>query len=134
MPLEFSVGAIVVHGDNYLLLKYGAGHWGFVKGNVEKGETAEETARREIKEETGISIVVFVKGFKEKEEYFYRKEGEIIHKEVVYLLGETPETNVTLSKEHTAFAWLPYEQAMNTLTHRQSKEILKKVQDYLKNH
>ena len=45
------------------------GHWGFVKGHVEDNETEKETALRELKEETGLSKVEFIEGFKEKTHY-----------------------------------------------------------------
>ena len=64
MPREKSAGAIIFRTENgikyYLLLHYAPsepgkrGQWGFAKGHVEEGETEEETARREVAEETGI--------------------------------------------------------------------------------
>jgi len=134
MPQEFSVGVVLYREKDFLLLHYESGHWGFVKGNTEKDETAEETARRELKEETGIDAAFFVKDFKEKEEYFYKKEGKTVHKEVIYFLAETKEKDVTLSEEHIGYKWLPFEEAMQLLTFSQSKEILKKVHDYLRYH
>ena len=41
--------------NEFLLLNYPQGHWDFVKGKVEEGETPHKTALRETKEETGIS-------------------------------------------------------------------------------
>ena len=61
---EKSCGAIIIHKtnkDNYkvLLVKNHNGrYWSFPKGHVEKGETEEETAIREIKEETGLDVEI----------------------------------------------------------------------------
>jgi len=134
MPQESSIGIILFNKNKYLLLNYEAGHWGFPKGNKEKYETDEETARRELKEETGITAIIIPKEFQEKEEYFYKKEGKTIHKEVLYVLAETQETNVTLSKEHTDYKWVTYEEAMNLLTFSQGKELLKKAEEFKKYH
>jgi len=61
------------HGTNrFLLLNYPQGHWDFVKGKVEEGETLHETALRETKEETGISDIEFIDGFEESVEYDFR--------------------------------------------------------------
>ena len=57
MEHEKSCGAVIFRVGNatkYLLLHYEAGHWDFVKGHSEKGESEEETVRREILEETGL--------------------------------------------------------------------------------
>ena len=82
---ERSAGAVLFRDDTsgnlFLLLNYPSGHWDFVKGNIEKGETMRETVIREIREETGIHDVSFVDGFEDKVEYHYQREGELIHKE-----------------------------------------------------
>ena len=81
---ERSAGAIIYRespsGNLYLLLNYPSGHWDFVKGNIEKGETLKQTVLREIKEETGISDVSFVEGFENKIEYHYQRDGELVRK------------------------------------------------------
>ncbi len=134
MAQEHSVGIILFNKEQYLLLRYASGHWGYVKGNVEGKEEAEETARRELKEETGITTVFFVKGFLESEEYFYKKEGKTVHKRVEYFLGETQETEVTLSKEHKDFAWLSYQEAINRLSFAAGKELLRKAEEFKRYH
>ena len=58
---EKSCGAIVYrkyHGNTEILLikHINSGHWSFPKGHVEGNETEEETAKREIMEETGIDV------------------------------------------------------------------------------
>ena len=56
---EKSCGAVVflktLEETKYLLLQYEAGHWDFVKGNVEPEESEKETVLRELQEETGIT-------------------------------------------------------------------------------
>lgn len=54
--------------------------WGFPKGKVEEGEGETETARREVAEETNLSEVSFVEGFKEKEKYLFKKGVNLLIK------------------------------------------------------
>jgi 8-oxo-dGTP pyrophosphatase MutT (NUDIX family) len=70
---EKSCGAVVFFRNvqlKYLLLQYEAGHWDFVKGNVEPNESETDTVLRELKEETNLDVenvdylidMVFVRG------------------------------------------------------------------------
>ncbi len=135
MPVEKSCGAIVFRGDGqerrYLVLHYEEGHWDFPKGHVEKGEDEKATARRETREETGTGDLVFVSGFRERIEYFYKSEGRTMHKEVFFFLARTLTENVTLSHEHVGFAWLPYTKALGKLTYENAKVVLRKAHDFL---
>lgn len=49
-----SAGGIVIHENGLLMLKKKNGDWVLPKGRIEKGETLEETALREVKEETNV--------------------------------------------------------------------------------
>ncbi len=135
MPFERSSGIIVfrrVRGKiYYLLLHYGLGHWGFSKGHIEKGETLQETAKRELKEETGIKEVKIIPGFKEWFKYFFKRKQENIFKVVTYFLGETKGEKVKISFEHTGYKWLTYKEALKQLTFKNTKDILKKANDFL---
>jgi 8-oxo-dGTP pyrophosphatase MutT (NUDIX family) len=134
MKYEYSAGIIVFRKDDgikYLLLHYDKDYWGFAKGNVEKGESEEGAAHREVKEEAGITDLKLVKGFKEKEHYFYKKEGQLISKDVVYFLGETNTEKVTVSFEHKGHSWLAFEDALARLKFKNSKELLTKVHRFL---
>ena len=100
---EKSCGAVVFFkGDkvSYLLLQYEAGHWDFVKGNVEANESEIDTVLRELKEETGIVATTPLDGFRERIQYFYRRQGETIQKEVVFYLIQSDAQKVELSFEH----------------------------------
>ena len=135
MPLEKSAGAVIFYKSDkkieYLLLHYQAGHWDFPKGNIEKGEKLEETVKREVKEETGIEDVKFTPGFKESIKYFYRLKGKNIFKIVTFFLAETKTKKVKISWEHIGYKWLPHEEALEQLTFKNAKEILKKANHFL---
>ena len=136
MPKENSCGAIVFKKQKdgsakYLLLHYEAGHWDFPKGNQEKKETEEQTAAREIKEETGIEDFELLDDFREVIKYFYKKGEETVYKEVVFFLAQSATEEVKLSFEHIGYAWASYEHAMKKLTFNNSKELLKKVNGFL---
>ena len=136
MLREKSCGAVVfIKKDDdakYLLLNYAAGHWDFVKGNVEQNESEKQTVVRELQEETGITGAQFMDGFREGILYFYRRQGLTIHKEVVFFLMEAFTSKVELSFEHVGYVWLDYQHAMEKLTFKNSKDVLLKANDLLK--
>lgn len=134
MPVERSCGGVIFKDKKYLLLKYEWGHWGFVKGNIEKGESLEETFLREAEEEAGLrkKDLEIIYGFREKINYFYKKEGKTIFKEVIYLLAESKTFDVKLSYEHTDYAWLSYEEAYEKITYKNDRSVLEKAHEFLK--
>jgi bis(5'-nucleosidyl)-tetraphosphatase len=132
---EKSCGAVVFVKNtevNYLLMHYEAGHWDFVKGNVEQNESEKDTVIRELREETGIVDARFIEGFREKIDYFYKRQGTTIYKEVVFFLMETRTAKVKLSYEHVGYDWLPYQSAMEKLTFKNAKDVLQKTHEFLK--
>ena len=132
---EKSCGAVIFikksEETKYLLLNYAAGHWDFVKGNVEDNETEKQTVVRELKEETAIEDAQFLDGFKETIAYFYRRQGLTIHKEVVFFIMESHTDKVTLSFEHVGYIWLDYQHAMEKLNFKNAKDVLQKAHDFL---
>jgi len=135
MPIEKSAGAVIFRQEKnkiyYLLLHYSAGHWDFPKGNIEKGEKLEETAKREIKEETGIEKIEFIPKFKQSIKYFYELRGKNIFEIVTFFLAKTEEKEIKISWEHLGYQWLPYEKALERLTYKNTKEVLEKARDFL---
>lgn len=115
-----------------MLLQYSAGHWDFSKGNIEEGEDESQAACREIREETGIEKVEFLEGFNGKVEYYYRREHDLVHKEVVFFLAKTDSQRVILSNEHIAYLWNDYENALAKLTYKSAKDILVQAQNFFK--
>ena len=131
---EKSCGAVVFFRNvqlKYLLLQYEAGHWDFVKGNVEPNESETDTVLRELKEETGIVATQTIEGFRERIQYFYRRQGETIQKEVVFYLIQADTEKVELSFEHVGYAWLDYPDALERLTFKNAKDVLQKADVFL---
>jgi bis(5'-nucleosidyl)-tetraphosphatase len=134
---EKSCGAVVFKRDGevqYLLLHYEAGHWDYVKGQVEPHETEKDTVTRELEEETGIVNARFIEGFREEINYFYRREGKTVYKEVIFFLIESKDSRVKLSYEHVGYEWLSYEKAMAKLTFANAKKVLAKAHEFLRRH
>jgi 8-oxo-dGTP pyrophosphatase MutT (NUDIX family) len=135
MKEERSAGIIVFreksNKNEFLLLNYPGGHWDFVKGRIENGETAHQTAIRETKEETGISKLQFIDGFEEKIEYNFQFEGNLVHKEVVFFLAKTETDQVKVSFEHLDYVWLDYNSALEKITYQNSKNLLIKANKLL---
>lgn len=135
MKTEKSAGIIVFrkleNKNYYLLLQDGLGYWGFPKGHVEEGETLEQTARREVKEETGLQNVQLQKGFKKWIRYVFQRDKQKIFKLVCFFLGEVKISQVTLSREHQDYQWLSYDEAKEKLSFKNTKGLLKEAQDFL---
>ena len=136
MPREKSAGAIIFRKEQgetyYLLLRYRSGHWEFPKGHVEAQESDPDTVKREVKEETGITNIEILQNFKENIHYFYKLNNELMSKDVVFYLVKSRTKEVKLSFEHIGFAWVSYEKAMEKLTYKNAKDILKKAHEFLK--
>jgi len=133
----FSAGIIVYQLKNkqieYLLLQYGAGHWDFAKGKIEKNETKEETALRELHEETGLSAHI-EPHFEETFSYIFRDyDKQLAQKTVYFFVGKATHDKIVLSYEHIDYVWLPYKEALEKLTFDNAKEVLKKAHEFLKN-
>ena len=105
-----------------------AGHTSMPKGHVEENETEEETALREIREETGLDVTLDT-AFRQVITF---APGEGIIKDVVFFIAEAvPGQMINQESEVTSLEWLPYEAAYLTLTHQSDRETLQKAKEYL---
>ena len=129
---EKSCGIILINQDKILLLHYPSGHWDFPKGHVDGDEKEEDTAKRELFEETGIKEVIFIDGFRYATSYHYRRGRHIYHKKVVYFLGKTTIEAVTISHEHQGHRWCSWQECKETLTFINSQLILSEAEKFLK--
>lgn len=129
---EKSCGAVIyrynINKLEILLLKHGKGHWSFAKGHVLDGETEEETAIREIKEETNLDCVLD-NSFRFINTYSPKKD---VIKDVIYFVGYSSNDDVTVdNNEISEYKWLSIDNAYDTLTYDNDKEVLRKVIEYI---
>ncbi len=134
MTYEKSCGAIVYrkyHGNlEILLIKHvNSGHWSFPKGHVEADESEVETALREIKEETGIDVIID-SSFRETVTYFPRKDTQ---KVVVYFIAKAKNYDFVPQEEEIAeIKWVDVGCAATVLTYENDKSIVNKAKKAIK--
>ncbi len=136
MKFEFSAGGIVIKRSPsinsglaqivVLLCQHSQHHgWVFPKGligDTKKGEGKEETAVREVQEETGVSAKIR-KGL-EPVTYWYSFEGEKRKKTVYYYLMEYVAGDIAdHDDEMEAVEWLPLDQITDRLTYPSDKKV-----------
>jgi len=130
-----TIGAILYRIENnqilYLLLQYPDKAWGFPKGIQDTGETFEQTAKREIWEETGIKKLELDTNHKFEFDYFCFYDGIKHHKFATLFLAKTEDKKVKISHEHLNFEWLNFEDALQKLTYDNNKRILKQAQEII---
>ena len=139
MANEKSCGAIVFTHENnvrkYLILcgvGIYQGYFGFPKGHMEEGETEQETAIREVKEETGLDVVLR-EDFRTVDEHALAREGRPNDKKTnVYFLGDFHDQELVAQKsEVSEIRLLNYHEAMKVLQYEESKRELTEAEEYL---
>ena len=101
--------------------------WSFPKGHMEMGESEQETALREMREETGLSAEL-QPDFRVSVEYPIR---ENVRKQVVLFLGEAQGEQVMEEQEIRAYRWASIPEARQLLNQEQHP-ALERVEEYLR--
>lgn len=131
---EKSCGAIVYrkfHGNTEILLikHINSGHWSFPKGHVEGEETEVETARREIKEETSIDVIIDPT-FRETVTYSPKKDTV---KVVVYFLAKAKNVDFVPQEDEIAeIRWVDISYAGNILSYENDRTIVARAKNAIK--
>ncbi len=130
MIYEKSCGAVVFTKTDrqikYLLISNLHGVYGFPKGHMEGEETEEETALREVREETNVNITL-IDGFRATDEYLLPAKKDT-SKQVTYFLGTFQDQEIIFQKEELSGACLVnYEDALALLHYESAKKILKEA-------
>ncbi|WP_242334626.1 MULTISPECIES: bis(5'-nucleosyl)-tetraphosphatase [Limosilactobacillus] len=135
MAIEITSGAVVYRKNNgeieYLLLEsQNKGHfWGFPKGHVEGNEALEETAKREIKEETQLVLPIDT-SFHVYTEYDLPNGNR--KQMTLYTADLTQSEDIHLQAEEIKnCGWFNYADARERLTYDNLKQLLDQVNDHL---
>ena len=125
---ETSAGAVVFHEDKVLVEHMALGHYSLPKGHVEKTDAdLFVTARREIKEETGLDATI-EQGFVTYSVYS-PKEGHI--KRVHWFIAEAANTKTHCQIEEVSDCyWLSPADAIRVLTHEDDRRVVTEVCNY----
>ena len=136
-PQERSCGAVVFTREGngsirYVIIRSHRGIYGFPKGHMEGDETEEETALREIREETGL-IPRLLPGFRCVNTYpLHEKPGVI--KQVIYFAAEySGQTPVPQESELSGICLMSYQEAWNALQFASARRILAAADQFLRN-
>ncbi len=131
-----SAGGVILTPDRKIIVVEQSGNsWSFPKGGIEEGETPLEAAIREIKEETGITELEYIRELGSYERYSIAKDGVSDNKEFglqkkIFFLFTTPTAELpsrSPDTEITDVRAVTLDEAYELLTHPRDKEFLKSV-------
>ncbi len=130
---EYTAGGVVyrrVPGDGVeiLMIQDRLGRWTIPKGHVEAGESLEQTALREVAEETGLTR--FRLGDKlDKLHFFYRKEGKLIFMTThVFLMEALGNTDAVIPEDSEGIVdakWFPADKALGLIEYRDTERLFR---------
>lgn len=128
---EYTAGGLVyrtVGGKKeFLLIKDLKERWSIPKGHVESGETLEQTAIREIGEETGLKSLEIIDKL-DKIHFFYRMEGKLIFMTTfVFLIEATDISEVVIAENSEGIIdvkWFSDIEAHDLIEYKDTKTLL----------
>lgn len=128
---EYTAGGVVFRIKNgsleFLLLQDVKGRWSIPKGHVESGETLEQTAVREIGEETGLMGIKIIDKL-DKIHFFYRMNGKLIFMTTFVFLMEATDPDETLEPEKSEgivdVSWFDEQAGLRAIEYKATKVLL----------
>lgn len=128
---EFSAGGIVKDSEGKILMVQVENLeqlrlWTFPKGHIETGETPEQSAIREVQEETGY-LCEIVEPL-ERVQYWFKRGKQLTKKTVTwYLMKPLKQTGKFDPEEILATRWITIPDAAKIVRYRSDKQLLAKM-------
>lgn len=139
MVRQFSAGGFVFKKDHRQILwlvrkpKANPGYhgnlgWTWPKGWIDKGESAQDTAIREVREEAGVEAKIIEK--LDTIKIFFKDEGQLVLKHITYFLMEwQQDLPAGFDSETEAVQWVTSAQAQDMLAFENEKKLLAKASE-----
>ncbi|MDA1196846.1 MAG: NUDIX domain-containing protein [Nanoarchaeota archaeon] len=136
MKLTKSAGGVVLNQDKILVVNQNNDSWSLPKGHIDPGEDALTAARREIKEESGVTELTFIKdlGSYERPKIGKHGEGDEIRekKHITLFLFRTDQQELKPEDpENPEARWVDIHEVTELLTHKKDKEFFDTIKSEL---
>ena len=125
---EVSYGGVVVRGDEVLVIVPRGRRrvLSLPKGGRDAGERPEETAAREVREETGVTATV--REFLGDVNYWYRRGGRRVYKTVhFYLCDYVSGSTDDHGHEVEEARWIPLAEAVSSLSYPGERALIERA-------
>jgi 8-oxo-dGTP pyrophosphatase MutT (NUDIX family) len=108
-----------------LLIQDAKNRWTIPKGHIEEGETAQQTARREIGEEAGLSNVDML-GWLGKIHFRYRRVDRLVLMTTqIYLVRAKGDTNAIQKEEWmNGIKWFAFHEALDVIEYEDIGKLM----------
>lgn len=129
---EYTAGGVVYRqlasGTQILMIQDRVGRWTIPKGHVEEGERLEQTALREVREETGL-VDLKIRDKLDKIHFFYRKDGKLIFMTTYVFLMEAIKKSDELVPENSEgiadVKWFDADEALKLIEYRDTEKLFR---------
>ena len=130
---EFTAGGMVFRRAgagtvDILMIQDRKGRWTIPKGHVEEGESFEQTAVREVGEETGLTNVK-IRDKLDKIFFFYRREGNLIYMTThIFLMEALGDTNALVPEDSEGIVdvkWFDKDEALKIIEYKDTERLFK---------
>ncbi len=124
-----SSGCAVIDAEGRILLLRRADEriWGLPKGTVESGETLEETAVREVREETGLQVRVLRPLTEIRYRFYSPRDDANVEKRVVYFLAERVGGRLKPEPGFDDPRWFPRAEALRRLHFENDRNVVRRA-------
>jgi 8-oxo-dGTP pyrophosphatase MutT (NUDIX family) len=130
---EYTAGGVVYRHISegrvqILMIQDRLGRWTIPKGHVEEGESLEQTAVREVAEETGLTHLRLGEKL-DKLHFFYRKEGKLIFMTThVFLMEALGDTDAIVPEDSEGIVdakWFDQDKALGLIEYRDTERLFR---------